>query len=382
MTSLDNFKKTCKKHLVIEDMSYIDVVFGTIFANRLDSKPVWLYLVGAPSSGKTEILQSIKTDEVIQVGRIGQYSLISFYQPKDDKGNIVKDDDRSLLLKLNGRTMIIKDFTAMINDRRETLMAVAGQLRDAYDGYTSRSTGIDHKSYTSKFGIIAAVTNIIDRHRGILAELGERFLTYRCPDISNEEVNMRCWKVSDRSDVTQKETEIRLAAEAVLKQKCHKVVLSDSFRNRVIETAQYVASARCEITRDRNTKEAEIPTPEIATRLTRQLCDLALGIAMVKGHRHIDTHTEKAVHKTALDCLTLKRIRLLKILYDNFPAYLSSNAIGEQMRYSESAIRRWLDDLHLLDLVERKITPTLDPLIRNKVEWRICYRSVLRRIWG
>jgi hypothetical protein len=381
MTALDNFKKVCRKYLILHDDSYLDVIFGTVIANRLDSKPVWLYVVGPPSSGKTEILQAIQSDSIIHVSRLGQYSLISFYVERDGDGKPT-GSDKSLLPMLDGKTMIIKDFTAMINERRETLMTVAGNLRDAYDGASSRSSGTGYINIKSKFGLIAAVTNIIDRHRGILAELGERFLTYRCPEIEEDEATERCWRVSERPAASSKEAEMQAAAKAVLSQPLHKVVLSDSFRSRIIDTAQYVARARCEITRDRQNKEAEIPTPEIATRLTRQLCDLATGIAIVKNRRYISHDVERIVHKVALDCLTLKRLRLLKVLYNAFPNYLSSNKISTTMRYSKSAITRWLEDLHLLDLVERQDTPDPSNLVGVSVRWRINYRSTLNRIWG
>ena len=52
-------KNVCHKWLVINDDTYIDVQFGVYFANQfLDSKPNWVYIVGPPGSGKTEILQA------------------------------------------------------------------------------------------------------------------------------------------------------------------------------------------------------------------------------------------------------------------------------------------------------------------------------------
>lgn len=377
MTALSSFKKVCHKYLVMSDDSYLDVVFGTIFANKTDSKPVWLFLVGPPASGKTEILQSITGSDIFQVSTFSKTALISGFRDKDSP---VKD--KSLLPWLNGKTMIIKDFTAMIHERQEVILSVIGSLRDAYDGYACRALGTGIKSYYSKFGIIAGVTNIIDRHRGVLADLGERFLTYRCPEISEEESSARCWKVSASHSTTKQEAELRQAAAEVLKQPLHKVVLSESFRRKVIEIAQYAAVARCEVTRDQFSKEPEIPMPEVATRLTRQLCDLALGIAIIRGKKYISKDIQRLVQKVALDSLTLKRLLLLKVLYNAFPRGLSSGQIATKMKYSKSIVRRWCEDLHLLNLITREVVSNDKTSIGERILWKIRYKAILKRIWG
>jgi len=378
MNALDKFKKVALKHLIMSDTSYLDVIFGTIIANKLDSKPVWLYLVGAPSSGKTEILQALTGDKIFQLDKLTNKALISGWE---ESGGQKKEN--SLLPFLDGKVMIIKDFTAMIHERRENLLDVVGQLRAAYDGYFCKvfATG-QRKGFYSKFGIIAGVTNVIDKHRGLLAELGERFLTYRCPEVSEEESTQRCWKVSNGTSTTQQETELRKAASAVIDLPLHKVILSDSFRKKIIELAQYVAIARCEVSRDQFSKEPEIPMPEIATRLTRQLCDLAVGVAVVRGQRYVTKDIQRLIQKTALDSLTLKRLLLLKILYNVFPAGLSSKQIAIKMRYSEGIIRRWCEDLHILDLIIRETISNGKTPIGDKLIWKIRYKTILKRIWG
>lgn len=370
-TALSRFKRVCHKHLVMKDDLYIDVIFGTVFANRVDSKPVWLYLVGPPSSGKTEILQALNGEEIFQVSTLSKASLISGYKDKETKNR-----DESLLPKLNGKTMVIKDFTAMVKERQEILLSVIGRLRDAYDGYSCRAFGTGIKGYHSKFGLIAAVTNIIDKHRGVLAELGERFLTYRCPEVSAEESRQRCWKVSGTKSTEDKEAELKRSASNVLALNTRNIVISEAFRKRLIDIAQYVAVARCEIARDPFTKEPEIPMPEIATRLTRQLCDLAVGIAIAREEHHVSKDIEALVQKTALDSLTLKRLLLLKELYRVFPEGMTSKQISRRLRYSETIIRQWCEDLNLLNLIDKEFPA------ENRLIWKIKYKSVLKRIWS
>jgi hypothetical protein len=261
-------------------------------------------------------------------------------------------------------------------------MSVTGQLRDAYDGYSCRAVGTGVKGFHSKFGVIAAVTNIIDKHRGLLAELGERFLTFRCAEVDDEESTERCWRVSDTRSVIRQEAELRAAAQKVLDVKPHKVILSDTFRKKVIQVAQYVAIARCEIEHDKYTGESDIPMPEVATRLTKQLCDLATGISIVRGERYVSRSTQRLVQKTALDCLSLKRLCLIKTLYDAFPNGLSSKQIADKLRYSESGIRGWCADLYLLNLLKKEYLPNTKAGVGERLIWKTCYNTVLNQIWG
>lgn len=271
----------------------------------------------------------------------------------------------------------------MIHTKKDTLMEIVSQLRDAYDGSSRNIYGTGKDTiYRSKFGIVAAVTNVIDKHRGVLAELGERFLTYRCPDISEEESIKRCWKVSSKRSVTEQETELKQLSADILKQPTHKVVISESFRSKIIEIASYVARARCEITRDPYTKEPEIPTPEVATRLTRQLCDLAIGISIVRGNRYITKDVSRLIKKIALDSLTLKRLRLLRELYDVFPAGIRAKKLAEKTYFSESVVRRWLEDLLLLGLIQKKaVKGQTVHLAGYETIWNIKYKPLLKSIW-
>lgn len=379
-TRLASFKKVCKKYLVIKDDEYIDVIFGTIFANRIDSKPVWLYLVGPPGSGKTEIVQTLTgSSEIYAISQLTANTLIS--------GKILEEGEKdpSLLKKLAGKTLIIKDFTALLSGRRETLMEIMGQLRDAYDG-TSRKvfgTGKDDE-YESKFGVIAAVTNVIDKNQGKLAALGERFITYRCPAISEKESRERCNMASKNTKVKKQEEELREAAESVLNNKSIKEAkLPDLLREKVIDIASFVARGRCPVFRDKYSKEAEMPVPEVPTRLTKQLGDLAVGIAMAREKSVVTNDEIKVIQKVALDCLTLKRISLLKCLLESYPEPIKTACVAEKLKQSVSISQRWLEDLLLLSIVVKTIDGIEAGAFHKPFSWCLEKKDaeLLREAW-
>ena len=374
MTKLEAFKRVCHKYLVFNDDYFIDIIFGVIMANRFNSKPVWLYLVGAPSSGKTEILQALSSsDEIYQLSKITPHTLIS--------GKILghKEKDPSLILKWDGKVVIIKDFTAMLSMRHDAFMEIIGILRDAYDGHCRCcfGTGKDTE-YKSKFGLIAAVTNAIDRHRGILAELGERCLTYRTPDITRKEATHRCEKASRNLCVSEAEEDLCRAALKVFSlERVKPPTLSDHYRRSLIKIASFVAVARCHVQRDPNTKEQEIGMPEVPTRLSKQLCDLAVGLAQARERRIVTKEEIKLIYKVAIDSLSLKRIHVIKIMLKYHPKYTSTKVIATKMCFCSTVVRRWLEDLWLLELVEREVT---DSAGNGTYSWKLKDGMMLKQM--
>ncbi len=350
MTALKKFKKICHKYFIMRDTTHIDVIFATIFANRLNSKPVWLYLVGPPSSGKTEILQALSGgQEIFPLSRISANTLVSGKQSKDGK-------DCSLLPQLNGKVIIIKDFTAMLTMRPEILHEILGQLRDAYDGSVFNRYGTEdgNKFYHSKFGCIAAVTSVIDKHRRQLAELGERFLTYRMPPVSEYESHQRCMKLLSITRTREQEAELACAAKEILELSPIPLRLNKWQHQQISDIAYFTAIARCEIERDYKTGEPSLPQPEVATRLAKQLNDIAIGLAMVRQKSAVTQDELDIVKRMALSSLTAKRIRLLECLLQNYPDYVKIQEISSLMKFPIHSIYTYVEDLLLLNLIEKK----------------------------
>lgn len=377
---LQKFKDICHKWLVIKDDEYIDIQFGVYFANMcLDSKPVWMYIVGPPGSGKTEILQAFDGHKDI-------YSLSSLTGNTLISGKIQgpKEGDPSLLPKLNGKVLIIKDFTVILKDRHETVAAIIGQLRDAYDGTTRKAFGTGKDiEYRSKFGIIAAVTNEIDKHLGRLSALGERFLIYRCPQITEAEKRARADKASQNINVTAQEREIRKYAHLVLNLEPSIPKLPEYRRKLIRKAALFVARARASVERNRYTREPiYLPEPEVPTRLTKQLCDLAMGITMAREKQQVGIDEVRLARKVALDCISVNRLSVLKILAEHFPAYLRPKEVADALKLSYNTAKYWLDDLYLLEVVAREDCRKSKHALPS-YRWKLTdkYGPLLERIW-
>jgi len=371
MTSLETFIRVCRRYLIISDPTYIHIIFGTIFANRLDSCPVWLYLVAPPSSGKTEMLIPLYgASEIHWTDSLTKNTLISFYGEKKDA---------SLIPKLDGKVLIIKDFTEMLKMRREVLQEILGQLRNAYDGKCSKTSGKGvTKSYNSKFGVIAAVTDEIDSHRTLLAALGERFITYRIPDVSRHEQAKRCLKAMQGHSLEERVRTLTTAAHKVLARRPKPARISESSMKEIIKIAQVVALGRTGVRRDRYTREPDIVRPEYAVRLAKQLGNLAVGIAMAREKPSVTKEEVRLVQHTAIHSLELKRIRILNILLKKYPDWVETTDISEPLCSSHETAHYHLDDLVLLDLAHRR--NVIGKKGRPKHQWQLKQAIMLQRI--
>lgn len=357
-TRLDAFKDVCHKWLHIENDEYFDVVFGVNFANQLDTKPVWLYLVAPPGGGKTEIVQSFDGHKTIYaLTTLTSKTLMSGKIP--DSGEKEKKDP-SLLPKLDGKILVIKDFTSILSLRNDEVREIFGQLRDAYDG-TSRAvygTGKD-TMYKSKFGIIAAVTNVIDKNRTSHSILGERFLTYRLPKLSEAEIEKRTDMAAENKSVKTQEEQIKKAAHAVLNMEREPASISRKLKKELGKIAMFVAVARAGIERDRQTKQIVVlPDPEIPTRLVKQFVSLAQGIAMAREQEEVTEDEAKLVGKVALGSVPPMRLEILRCLMKVYPKSMTADGIAGKLKLKvnycgKSATERRLDDLYVCGIVKK-----------------------------
>ena len=74
--TLAGVKEVFRKWLYLKDENLIDVVLGSVIANRTPSDPIWLFIVAPAGGSKTEVIRSLGTEEIYQVSSLSQHSLI------------------------------------------------------------------------------------------------------------------------------------------------------------------------------------------------------------------------------------------------------------------------------------------------------------------
>ena len=177
------------EYIYYPDPGPLYLVLGTVAGNMLiGSSPVWVMLIGAPSSGRTLILDTlIRVPRVHTVeGITGPGALLSASGKKDR----TKQSTGGLLNRVGLRGLILmKDFTDVLSMAPEPMKAVIGGFRGAFDGRWSRESGVDGGSKVhwgegepGRLGFLGASTQKLDQHHSIIQELGQRWLYYRFPN--------------------------------------------------------------------------------------------------------------------------------------------------------------------------------------------------------
>jgi hypothetical protein len=173
---------TFRRWLDLPDPGPLYVILATVAANLMRGDPIWLLLVGAPGSGKTELLLSIiRLAHVHQAATLTEPALLSGTPAKDK----AKGAKGGLLREIGSFGIVLcKDFGSVLSMHRESRGLVLAALREIYDGNWTRHLGVDggrKLHWEGKLGIIGGVTPSIDGHHAVMAGLGERFALYQLP---------------------------------------------------------------------------------------------------------------------------------------------------------------------------------------------------------
>ena len=183
--TLTELLKLFGEWLYLPDPSPVLVVVGAVVGNLLPGDPVWLLLVGPPSSGKTELLSALsKLERVHEVSTLTEAGLLS--------GSVSRDPSSTggLLAELGRFGVIVcKDFTSLLAEAPDTRSGLLAALREVYDGGWVRRLGNNGGrtvGWAGKAGLLAGVTETIDRHSAVMGAMGERFVSFRMPVLDDE----------------------------------------------------------------------------------------------------------------------------------------------------------------------------------------------------
>jgi hypothetical protein len=342
----DDYIATISKWLAIQDYEALDIILATAISIYFPGDPVWLFIISPPGSTKTEILRSFTGDRICSISTLTPQSLISGLQG-------VKDTD--LMPKLDGKLLIIKDFTSILSKKSEDQTAIFADLREAYDGYLEKSygSGVGIKRYRANFGIIAGVTNAIDMYRIVHSLLGERFLRIRPKNDAD-------LAIARASELTGQETEMRKAiSEATTAcmryytgiQPPPALLVDDDIQLKIQALANITAKLRTEVPRDRFHKVMVQPDAEVGTRLSKQFLRVGQSLSILYEHAYIGDREYKTLLRIARDSISPQKVSLVLALAGM--EMLSTKEAGDRAKIPTETARELLEDLWSLNLLTR-----------------------------
>jgi len=276
-----SFKRSLRELLGLNQTLslHFDLVIATIVANRWPGDPLWLMLVAPPAWGKTLALSCTynASDEVYPLTKLTPRTLVSGW------GGEYGADDCSLIPKINGKVLMIEDFTVIMCLRHETMLEILSQLRAAYGGKLAYEFGTGaQRIYDCKFGLVGAVTDVIDTHAATMQQLGERFLKYRLRGIDmRDRISRALDQAHDKDNIIKTITGKVTKILSHVEKDPPKVPLR--LRDRLFDIAGVIGDLRSEPYMDRTRAQVVYrPMPESPLRLALQLQALAKGLAAIR----------------------------------------------------------------------------------------------------
>jgi hypothetical protein len=349
---LPTLKRVFDRVLLIRDPDYLDVLTGTVMAHKLGFEPVWTVVVGPPGGTKTEPLRSL-------YGYSGIYALSSLTPRTFASGLETGGEDPSLLARLSDEIIVVKDLTTLLTMDRDGRQEVFAQLREIYDGDFARTWGTGKRlEWHGRLGFIAGVTDIIDQYHGALAVLGERFLLFRLVGPNRAALARKA--MANAGQEEQMRATLSGAMHTFLAGcSTDKPAIGGEVTEPLVQLADFVTRARSGVFRDGIKRELEyVPEPEAPTRFVKQMVALASGLAVVHGRDAIGDDELRIVHRVGMDCIPTIRRRVLAALANGDligdDGTLDTSRIAGAAQFSTPAVKRTLEDLHGLGVVERE----------------------------
>jgi len=337
--TLRQVEETLNTYYEIQDWQGIRIILAITLAHYIPGEPLWVRIIGASRSGKTELLRAILSHE-------SDATELEAMTPASIRGGL--KDGKKVLERLHGKLVITKDLATLVTMRKDARQEILGLLRSVKDGQLSSDFGneIGHISQNAKFDWIIATTPIIEGSRQIESLLGERYVDLRWIPGNREEMAFRA--ANNNPNLT---TIRSLIAEQVrsLMDRAREMMtsggikLNESETRYVAKLADAVALCRSQLHKDNENHLLAIPQPEIGTSLAQDLSRIALGLGLLGIEDY-----QLYIDRLAWDCIPSVRATIIRTIKSG---HVSAYDLLEYSRLPKSTLYFHLNDLKSLNIV-------------------------------
>lgn len=337
--------KKCNFELSTKTHNAALALMAIPLTTHIGGVPVWTFLRGPGSSGKTTYVDSFggENDLFDCLSKITAESLVSGF--RDDEGLTT-----SYLPLLINKTLIIKDFTVTLLSPPDQLNKVMGILTDIYDGRVKIHYGNakmnDFKN--THFNMIACVTPLIDGFSA--SNIGDRFLridwlgddTDRATFTKNAIASLNKEKEIDKRNLS-------LMTLGYLKHQMSRDIdtrMDDTTINTLQQLADFTATLSTKVVTDRHDGLKFKPEPQLGARIGKQLGKIYLGVRHMVGE---DKGMEVA-RKVAFDSSKGFGLEIVKHIMDN--KFTTRNEIAAHVGISSSQAHRLVGELITMNILK------------------------------
>lgn len=313
---------------------------------HIDGDTPWLLIVSGSGFTKTETVTALRGAGAHITSTITSEGALLSATSKREKAK----DATGGLLRVVGESgvIVIKDVTSILSMGREMRAAVLAALREVADGYWQRNVGTDGGktlTWSGRCIVVGAVTTSWDKHHGVIAEMGDRFLLLRM-DSGDADNRRSAGKSSLRQ--TGKEKAMRLALSdaigALIDTRQDAVLdLTEHEEELLLSVADIVTRCRTAVERDFRGTPEYAHALEAPTRLAKYLLMMTRG-AVAIGATRVEAFALAV--RVASDSLPPNR-RAVLLDVARHPLSRTSE-VARRLQLPYTTTDRTLQELHLL----------------------------------
>lgn len=290
ISEVDRFKSCLAQHFVIDDWQAVDIVLACVVAHKCGGEMLWLRIIGASGSGKTEILRSvmaipegyIETLETLTPSAIRR-GLQLIKKDKQNPENYKKIQmEPTLLERLDTKLVITKELAPLLTRNHESRLEIFGLLRSVHDGELDADYGSlqGHIKQKCWFDWILGTTSYVESQNQLEMQLGSRFTDIRWGSPSTREQAM-----SKAYDNVHNLNAIRQELGATVTSTVAHADPNFAYfepEGWFFIMCNLLAILRTPVPRNPYTKEVELPPePELGTRIAQNFGKICWGLRML-----------------------------------------------------------------------------------------------------
>lgn len=352
------------------DLQALEIILSVAYAHNFPGKgekPVWIFVIGASGSAKTSIVPDVLEagfSNVTVASEISDKTFLSGFQPRGrevkgrgtKKAGSKKAKDYSMLSRMGESAILcFKDFTTFISLDHQKRASIAAQLREIWDGKTSKDVGSHDEQikWEGKLTIIACATRRLEKAWSVYRSMGDRFLTVRW--LAGDPIETAAAAAKQQGHVEEISAGLKRAVKDFLNTRYH-TPPPDTEKTGLVYLARLVAWVRTQV--ERSGKEiVDIDEEEMPTRLNMALARVAQAHASLFNHEQVEEEDLAAARRVALDTIPSRRRTLIELLPAP-PEELSLADIIDQTGLHANIIKTTMEELEAIGVVRGDKTDT------------------------